>query len=94
VPGSGTYCQVMELEPHGDVSGGGLGVLSCESFFPFFLWLVVSVFGDSERALLFDAYGTPWVPFGGPVIFLYGGSWSPLGYRNVNNPPSCPSPLL
>jgi hypothetical protein len=34
-----------------------------------------------------------WEPVGdfwGTLIFLFLGSWSPLGYRNVNNLPSCP----
>jgi hypothetical protein len=33
-------------------------VLSCELFFPFFLELLVSLFVDSERALLLVGYGT------------------------------------
>jgi hypothetical protein len=35
------------------------GVLSCESFFPFFLYFVAPLFVDSERALLLTGYGTP-----------------------------------
>jgi hypothetical protein len=46
-------------------------MLSCKLFFPFFLWLVASLFVDSEKALLLTGYGTPWVPFGGPLIFLF-----------------------
>jgi hypothetical protein len=35
-----------------DFRGEGLGVLSCKLFFPFFLWLVASLFADLERAFL------------------------------------------
>jgi hypothetical protein len=48
-------------------------VLSCESFFPFFLWLITSLVADSDRALLLSGYGTPWVLLGGPLIFLFSG---------------------
>jgi hypothetical protein len=44
---------------------GESGVLSCKSFFPFFLWLVASLFVDLERTLLLAGYVTLWwVPFG------------------------------
>jgi hypothetical protein len=43
--------------------GGELRELSCGSFFPFFSWLVVSLFVDSERVFLLSVYGTPWLPF-------------------------------
>jgi hypothetical protein len=43
---------------------GGLGELSCESFFPFLLRLVASLLVDSEKALLLAGYGTLWVAFG------------------------------
>jgi hypothetical protein len=36
-----------------------LGVLSHELFFPFFLWLVASLFADSERALFLASYTVP-----------------------------------
>jgi hypothetical protein len=50
-----------------ETSGAGeLGVLSCKSFFPFFPWLVASLFVDLERALFLAGYGTPSVPFGVP----------------------------
>jgi hypothetical protein len=52
------------LELCGDFSGRGSGVLSCESFFPFFPWLVASLVVNSDRDLLLAGYGTPWVPFG------------------------------
>jgi hypothetical protein len=39
-------------------------MLNCRSFFPFFLWLVVSLFADLERALLLVGYGTLPVLFG------------------------------
>jgi hypothetical protein len=51
---------------HMKTSGVGMGVLSCEQFFPFFPWLVASPFEDLESALLLTDYGTPWVPFGVP----------------------------
>jgi hypothetical protein len=38
--------------------GRALGVLSYKSFFPFFPWLVASLFVDSERGLLLAGYGT------------------------------------
>jgi hypothetical protein len=37
--------------------GRGLGVLSCVLFFPFLLWLVVSLVAVSERALLIAGNG-------------------------------------
>jgi hypothetical protein len=67
VLGSKTYCQarrIIEPELCGDFRGRRSGVLSCELFFPFFPWLVVSLFADSERALLLIGYRTLWVPFG------------------------------
>jgi hypothetical protein len=56
--------QVMEPGAVGRLQGLGLGVLSCELFFPFFPWLVASPFVDSERALLLTGYRTQWVFFG------------------------------
>jgi hypothetical protein len=44
--------------------GGGLGVLRGRWFFPFFLWLVVSLFEDLERVLSLAGYETPWETFG------------------------------
>jgi hypothetical protein len=67
-------CQVIEPGAVTDFRGGGSGVLSCRAFFPFFLWLVVSLFVVLERALLIAGYGTLWVTFGGPLIFLFQGS--------------------
>jgi hypothetical protein len=52
------------LELHGDFRGEESGVLSCGSFFPFFLWLIASLYVDLERVLLLACYGTLWVPFG------------------------------
>jgi hypothetical protein len=46
-----------------DFRGRGLGVLRW-GFFPFLPWLAVSLFADSERALLLADYGIPWVTFG------------------------------
>jgi hypothetical protein len=43
--------------------GGGSGVLSCELFFPFFQWLVASLFVYLERALLVSGYGPLLMPF-------------------------------
>jgi hypothetical protein len=45
-------CQVMVMEPGAiwDFRGRVLGVLSCESFFTFFPWLVASLFADLEKA--------------------------------------------
>jgi hypothetical protein len=54
----------MEPGAVGRLQGLGLGVLSCELFFPFFPWLVASPFVDSERALLLTGYRTQWVFFG------------------------------
>jgi hypothetical protein len=38
-------------------------VLSYKLFLLFYLWLVASLFADSERALLLASYETPWVIF-------------------------------
>jgi hypothetical protein len=38
--------EYWSLEPHGIFRGGGSGVLSCELFFPFFPWLVISLLVD------------------------------------------------
>jgi hypothetical protein len=64
-------------------------VLSCESFFLFFSWLVASLCMDSERPLLLTGYGILWVSFGVPWCSFFRVSQSPFGYRDVNNPPSC-----
>jgi hypothetical protein len=59
--------QLRVIEP-GDMwrlRGGGSGLVSCESFFP---WLVAFLFVDSEMALLIAGNGTPWVPFGSPDL--------------------------
>jgi hypothetical protein len=71
-----------------------LGVLSCELFFPVFLWLVISLFVDSETALFLTGYGILWVPFGVLYSSFFGVSWSLLGYRNVNNPSSSLTPPI
>jgi hypothetical protein len=39
--------------------------------------------------LLLAGYGTFWLSFGISQIFLLQGCYSPLGCRDVNNPPSC-----
>jgi hypothetical protein len=77
---------LMILQLQSDFKGGRSGVLGCESFF---LWLVF-LYLWIWRGLCFSLYGTPCVPFRGPLIFLFWGSWLPLGCRNVNNLPSCP----
>jgi hypothetical protein len=82
------------VELCGNFRGSGLGVLSCSSFFTFFLRLVVSLFADSERVLFLIGYGTPWVLFWVCLISLFWGSWMLLSCRNVNNLPSCPLPIL
>jgi hypothetical protein len=51
-------------------------LLSCELFFPLFLWLVASLIADSERALRLTGNWIHWVPFG----FL----WSP-SFRIVSH---------
>jgi hypothetical protein len=61
------------LNPCGNSRDRVSGVISCKSFFPFFLWLVASLFADSERDLLLTVYGTPLVPFG-VLKFLFQGS--------------------
>jgi hypothetical protein len=57
VPSKGTWSHVVN-------SVGGFRVLICESFFLFFLWLVASLFVDSERAVLLTGYGTLCFPSG------------------------------
>jgi hypothetical protein len=39
-------------------------MLTCGLFFLFFPWLVISLFADSEKALLLAGYETLWAPFG------------------------------
>jgi hypothetical protein len=45
------------------LQGQRIRVLNCESFFPFFLWLVASLFVDLEKVLFLTGCGTLWVPF-------------------------------
>jgi hypothetical protein len=64
VPEALLTTEQWSLEMCCDFRGWGSGLLSCESFFPFFQWLVVSPFADLVKVLLFTGYGTPWMPFG------------------------------
>jgi hypothetical protein len=69
----------------------GWGIKSVElqvilPILPLVSCLSVSLFKDSGRVLFLADYA-----FWGPLIFLLGG-WLLLGYRNVNNPPSCSLP--
>jgi hypothetical protein len=57
-------CQIMEPGAKWRLQGRGSGVLCFQSFFPFFLCLVASLFADLERALLLTVYETSWVSFG------------------------------
>jgi hypothetical protein len=50
------------MEP-GNFRGGGSGMLTYELFFPFYPWLLVSLFADLERVFLLTGYGTLWVSF-------------------------------
>jgi hypothetical protein len=53
VPGSWTYLPVKDPGAMQATAGAG------DREFPFSLWLVPSLFVDSERALLLAGYGTP-----------------------------------
>jgi hypothetical protein len=72
VLGSRTYLQAQRSEAMWKLQGQGIRSVELESFFPSFLWLVASLFMDSERALLLTGYrssgcllGSTDLPFSG-----------------------------
>jgi hypothetical protein len=85
---AGLTAEPQGVEPHRAFRGAGSEVLTREPCSPY---LVVSLIVDSKTALLLESYGISWVFFEVPCVFLLWGSWSVLGFKDVNNPSFCPA---
>jgi hypothetical protein len=89
VPWNGTYSRVMESGAAQWLQEQRIRSVELPDILP--VLPMVSCFSvDTERPLLLTGYVTQWMPFGILWSFFFWGSWSLLGYRNVNNLLSCP----